>query len=77
MHLYIMIIYIYIYICFYLCVCIYILSTRKLLACRKLRIRVRADFLGHVQGIFSNHFTMTGEKVETLEQFLRNSLAIL
>ena len=36
--------------------CIYILSTRKLLACRKLCIRARAFFLGHVQGIFSNHY---------------------
>ena len=41
-------------------------------------VDVQAGFLGHVQA--SRYFsltTMTREQVETLEQFLRNSLAIL
>ena len=54
--------YIYIYIFIYINMYIYIylniilISTSKVLACRKLRTPARADFLGHVHVYFSNHY---------------------
>ena len=76
MHLYIMIIYIYIYIYLFLFVCVYIyfqhVSCLRVESCAYVCAQI---FWGTCKEF--SRITMTGEKVETLEQFLRNSLAIL